>query len=157
MSQTFLSTVLDAILVSLLLISCVTDWRERIIPHWLNITIAVLAPISWWNHGFHLWPDVAWQIGLSLGVTTFFLIFQAIGMMGGGDVKLLGALALWFNWKVMFTLLFLMSLAGGVLTIAMLIYHRVRKLEGNPEIPYGIAIAFAALIVICEHYFNHFS
>ena len=69
MSQTVLSTVLDAILVSLLLISCVTDWRERIIPHWLNITIAVLAPVSWWNHGFHLWPDVAWQIGLSEDAT----------------------------------------------------------------------------------------
>jgi prepilin peptidase CpaA len=157
MSTPLLSTILDAILVTLLLISCVTDWRERIIPHWLNITIALLAPISWWNHGFHLWPDVAWQLGLSISVTAFFLIFQAIGMMGGGDVKLLGALALWLNWKVMLTLLFLMSLAGGVLTIAMLIYHRARKREGNPEVPYGIAIAFAALIVICEHYFNHFS
>ncbi len=93
MSTPLLSTILDAILVTLLLISCVTDWRERIIPHWLNITIALLAPISWWNHGFHLWPDVAWQLGLSISVTAFFLIFQAIGMMGGGDVKLLGALA----------------------------------------------------------------
>lgn len=94
MSMTALSTVLDAILVSLLLISCVTDWRERMIPHWLNITIAVLAPVSWWHQGLNLWPDVAWQLALCVAVTGFFLVFQAIGMMGGGDVKLLGALAL---------------------------------------------------------------
>lgn len=56
----------------------------------------------------------------------------------------------------MLTLLFLMSIAGGILTLAMLIYHRARKLEGDPEIPYGIAIALAAIVAICEHYFNHF-
>ncbi len=162
MSIVTLSTALDAILVTLLLIACVTDWRARIIPHWLNISIALLAPASWWlqSHqpqGFHLWPEAAMQIGLSVAVIAAFFPFQILGAMGGGDVKLLGALALWLNWKVMLTLVFLMSIAGGVLTVGMMIYHYGRKLEGKPEIPYGLAIVFAALIVICKHYFNHFS
>lgn len=157
MNMIYLSQALDATLVVLLLISCVTDWRERIIPHWLNITIALLAPVGWWVHGLHLWPDIAMQIGLSIGIFAFFLIFQAIGAMGGGDVKLLGALALWLHWPVMFTLIFFMSLFGGVLTLVMLIYHNAKKFEHKLEIPYGIAIALAGLLVICKHYFNHFS
>jgi len=161
MSLHTLSTTLDAILVMLLLVACVTDWRARIIPHWLNISIALLAPVTWWvrSHypgGFPLWPDVSIQIAQALIVFLIFAGFQLIGQMGGGDVKLLGALALWFNWKVMFTLLFFMALAGGVLTVVLLIVHRRRKREGNPEIPYGIAIASGALIVVCEPYLNHF-
>lgn len=156
MNMIHLADVLYAVLVILLLISCITDWRERIIPHWLNISIALLAPVLWWAMGLHLWPNVAIQIGLCIVITAIFGLCQAMGMMGGGDVKMLGALALWFNWQAMLTLLFYMSVIGGVLTIFMLIYHKMRKLEGKPEIPYGIAIAFAALILICKHYLNHF-
>ncbi len=163
-----LPQILDAILVALLLYAIVTDVRERIIPHWVNITIALMAPIGWWVHGFHLWPDVAYQIAQSLGLFAFFLLAQAIGQMGGGDVKLIAALGLWFNWQVMFSLIFLMSIAGGVLTIGMWVHHKLRKREGKPEYPYGIAIVTGALIVVlpqhmipifktCEHYFNHFS
>ncbi len=156
MSFFHLADALNVVVIALLLWACVTDWRERIIPHWLNISLAALAPLSWWLHGFHFWPDVAAQIGLCLGVLLFFAIFQAIGMMGGGDVKMLGAIALWLPWQVMMQLLYFMSLAGGVLTLAMLVYHKIRKFEGKPEIPYGIAISFAGLIIFCEHYINQF-
>jgi len=155
MTSTTVSIALDAILVTLLLIGGITDWRERIIPHWLNITIALLAPISWWNHGFHLWPDVAWQVGLSAIAISFFMIFQAIGQMGGGDVKLLGALALWFNWKVFLTMLWFTSVGGAVLTIGMLIAHRAMKRPGKPEYPYGIAIVVGTVIVIGVPYLRY--
>ena len=148
---------LNAALIALLLYACVTDWRERIIPHSVNATIAVLGVLSWWAHGWHLWPEGAMQLGLSIGVLAVFALFQAFGMMGGGDVKMLGALALWFPWPVMFGLLLVMSIFGGLLTTAMLIRHKMGKHEGKPEIPYGIAIAFSGLFIICEHYLNHFS
>jgi prepilin peptidase CpaA len=151
------STVLDVLLAALLLYSCVTDWRERIIPHWLNGCIALIGVATWIaTPAMHSWQAVGWQLALCLAVFFVFAIFQAIGMMGGGDVKMLGALALVFPLKPMMNLLFIMAIAGGVLTLAMLVYHKMRKLAGKPEIPYGIAIAFAALIIICEHYFNHF-
>ena len=41
-----------------------------------------------------------------------------------------------------------MSVAGGVLTLAILGWHRMRKREGRPEIPYGVAIAFGALAIL---------
>ena len=156
MNSLHLSMALHAILVGLLLYACVTDWRERIIPHWVNITIALLAPLVWWTYGLHLWPDVALQIGLALATFIVFLIFQIMGAMGGGDVKLLAALALWFHWIRLLQILILTSVLGGVLTLGLLIVHKARKSEEKLEIPYGIAIAAAGIFIICEHYFNHF-
>jgi prepilin peptidase CpaA len=56
-----------------------------------------------------------------------------------------------------FQLIVIMAIAGGVLTVAMLIPHRLLKSQENPEIPYGIAIAFAGLWLIGERFLNHFS
>ena len=77
-------------------------------------------------------------------------------MMGGGDVKMLGALALWLPLQPLVWLLILMSLIGGVLTVIMLIEHRLKKSERPLEIPYGVAIAIAAIIVFYQPNLNHF-
>jgi prepilin peptidase CpaA len=78
-------------------------------------------------------------------------------MMGGGDVKLLGALALWFPWQAVLTLIMLMALLGGAVTLVTLIHHRIAQKPGQPEIPYGVAISIAALWILGERYFNQFA
>jgi prepilin peptidase CpaA len=78
----------------------------------------------------------------------------AFGWMGGGDVKMIGALALWFPLQLLVWMLVVMSIAGGVLTIVMLFDRGARK-GGAVEIPYGLAIAFAALLAVRELHFNH--
>jgi prepilin peptidase CpaA len=50
-----------------------------------------------------------------------------------------------------------MSLAGGVLTIALLAWHRGRGREGRPEIPYGVAIAFGGLAILAQPILNQFA
>jgi prepilin peptidase CpaA len=150
------SWFLIALLTAALLAAAVGDWRTRTIPNWLNGAIALGAIPFWWASGLSLWPDVALQVGVALGVLfVFFLAFQ-IGQMGGGDVKMLFALALWLPPMAVFQMIMIMAIAGGVLTIAMLIPHRLLKSSGNPEIPYGIAIAFAGLWLIGERFLNHF-
>ncbi|MEO1045632.1 MAG: prepilin peptidase [Pseudomonadota bacterium] len=134
-----------------------TDARRREIEDWLNAGIALAAPIFWWSSGLALWPDIATQIALALGVFTIFTALFAIGAMGGGDVKLLAALALWFPWPEMLKLVIIMSIAGGVLTIFMAMIHKIRRSEDKLEIPYGIAIAFAGLWMVGERYFNQFT
>jgi prepilin peptidase CpaA len=156
MAMFHLTDGLYAALVVLLVTACVTDWRARIIPHGVNISIAVLGVASWWAHGWHFWPAGAAQIALSLGLFIIFAMFQLMGAMGGGDVKLIGALALWFPWPLMTGLLVIMSITGGVLTVAMLVHAKLSKQPDKPEIPYGIAIALGGLFIICEHYLNHF-
>jgi prepilin peptidase CpaA len=131
----------------LLLIAAFTDIRARIISNPLNAVIATLA-IPWWFAIGLSGYEILFQIGLAAAVLILFALFFALRMMGGGDVKLLAALALWMPLTKMFVLLEWMALGGGVLTLGMVIAHRLRKAAGQPEIPYGVAIAGAALLVI---------
>ncbi|HEY0111649.1 MAG TPA: prepilin peptidase [Allosphingosinicella sp.] len=151
-----ISTFLLLLLTGALLWACVGDWRSRIIPNWLNGTIALLAIPFWWSTGLPLWPGVALQIAVAAGVFGLFALAFRFGAMGGGDVKLITALALWLPAAALPKLLVIMSIAGGVLTIAMLVPHRFAKTGGQPEIPYGIAIAFAGFWLIGERFLNQF-
>ena len=148
--------MLIALLAAALAVAALRDWRSRIIPNWLNATIALLAIPFWWAAGLSLWPDVALQIGVALAVFAVFALAFHLGAMGGGDVKLVAALALWLPPLAVLKLLVIMSIAGGLLTVAMLIPHRIAKTAGQPEIPYGIAIAFGGFWLISERILNQF-
>jgi prepilin peptidase CpaA len=97
-------------------------------------------------------------IQLAAGAVVFLLLAGAFfaGMMGGGDVKLAAALALWFPPLLTVRFLVLMSIAGGVLTLGILAWHRARRREGRPEIPYGVAIAFGGLAILTQRFLNQF-
>ena len=118
--------------------------------------IALLAIPFWWLSGLPLWPEVVAQIAIAAGVFAVFAIAFRIGAMGGGDVKMVAALALWLPPLAVLKLLVIMSLAGGVLTLAMLVRHRLAKAGGQLEIPYGVAIAFGGFWLIGERYLNQF-
>lgn len=141
----------------LLLVAAVVDMRTFTISNRLNAAVALLAPVYWWSIGLPLWPDAAIQVGVALAV--FLLLAAAFyaGVMGGGDVKLAGALALWFSPASTIKFLVLMSIAGGVLTLAVLGVHRFQKKPGRPEIPYGVAIAFGGLWILAQRFLNHFA
>jgi prepilin peptidase CpaA len=148
---------LHAILAILLCIAVVTDLRSRVIDNWLNAIIALLALLMWIAVGMAPWPDMAIQAGIALAVFGFFTIMFALNLMGGGDVKLLAALALWFPIGLLMKLLIHMSIIGFVLTLGYWIYHKRSKADGRAEVPYGVAIAIAGLWSIYERYLNHFA
>jgi prepilin peptidase CpaA len=51
----------------------------------------------------------------------------------------------------------LMSIGGGVLTLGLLIAHRLRGKAGKPQIPYGVAIAFGGLVILAQRFLNQFA
>lgn len=153
---TGLSWILLALLALLLVVASWGDLRTRTISNGLNLAVALLAIPFWWTSGLALWPDVALQIGVALLVFAAFAGVFALGGMGGGDVKLLGAIALWLPWPAVLTLLVIMSLAGGALTLAMLIRKRLARSEARLEIPYGVAISFGGLWLISERFLYQF-
>lgn len=148
--------ILVAILAAMLIVAAAGDFRRRIIPNWLNASIALAALPFWWMTGLALWPDIAAQIAVAGAVFLLFALAFHFGAMGGGDVKMVTALALWLPPVAVLKLLVIMSLAGGALTLAMLARHKIAKAEGQLEIPYGAAIAFAGLWLISERYLNQF-
>jgi prepilin peptidase CpaA len=137
-----------AALAIALLWAAVTDLRSRTISNWLNGAIALGAPLFWWASGLALWPDIGMQIGVAAAVFALLAALFALGAMGGGDVKLLTALALWVPLMPFVQLLILMALLGGVLTVVMGAWHIARHRRDRLAIPYGLAIACAGLWVL---------
>ena len=144
--------VLLAGLAIALIIAAFTDLRRRQIDNWLNGAIALAAPLYWWASGMALWPDVAIQLGVGIAAFVVFAALFAMRMMGGGDVKLLTALALWVDPTNFLRLLIIMAIVGGVLTLVMGIWHVMRKRKEKLAIPYGVAIATAGLWIIGSQY-----
>lgn len=153
----FLSWALPATLGLLLISAGIEDARVREIANWKNATVALLAPLWWLAIGIEPWPGMVVQTGVALVVLALFCVAFHFGQMGGGDVKLIAALALWMPVAALVQLLLVMSIVGGAITIVMLIDHRIRKNSGNPEIPYGVAIAIAGLVGLREPLLNHFT
>ena len=143
-------------LAAILIAAAVIDVRTFTISNRLNLTVALLAPVYWISVALAPWPDMAVQLA-GAGIV-FILLAGAFyaGMMGGGDVKLAAALALWFSPFATVKFLVLTSLAGGVLTLVILVWHRAQKREGRPEIPYGVAIAFGGLAILTQRFLNQF-
>ncbi len=153
----FLIAMLLGVLALLLVSAGIEDARTREIANWKNALIALLAPLWWFANGLSPWPDMAMQLGVGTGIFALFCAAFYFGQMGGGDVKLIGALALWLPLQPLLSMLILMSLIGGGLTLVMLVEHRWRQRRPVLEIPYGVAIAMAGLIALREPLFNQFT
>lgn len=156
MGWTFLSWALPAMLGLLLVSAGIEDARVREIANWKNATIALLAPLWWLAIGIAPWPGMVIQLGVASVVLALFCVAFHFGQMGGGDVKLIAALALWMPVPALIQLILIMSIVGGIITLLMVVDHRLSKRSGNPEIPYGVAIAIAGLFALREPLLNHF-
>ena len=147
-------------LATILVVAAVIDLRTFTISNRLSLAVALGAPLYWLSIGLAPWPGMA--IHLAAGGIVFALLAGAFyaGMMGGGDVKLAAALALWFPPSGTIKFLVLMSIAGGVLTLGILVWHRAKRNVGSPKIPYGVAIAAGALFVLApiltQRFLNQF-
>ena len=149
--------LLLGLLAILLLAAAFIDVRTFTISNKLNLAVALLAPLYWLSVSLPIWPSVAIQLGVGATVFTLLAGLFYAGMMGGGDVKLAAALSLWLPPLATVKFLILMSLAGGVLTLVVVALHRLRKKEGRPEIPYGVAIAFGGLVILTQRFLNQFA
>jgi prepilin peptidase CpaA len=142
-------------LLLLLVIAGIEDARTREIANWKNAAIALLALPWWWANGLS-GIDIAWQVGVAGIVFALFLAAFVAGQMGGGDVKMIAALALWLPPGAVLSMLVVMSLLGGVLTLLFLADRWRRRAAQVAEIPYGIAIAIAGMLAIANPFLTHF-
>lgn len=105
--------------------------------------------------------EVSWHVAAGLMMLVICFGCFAAGWIGGGDAKLSAAIALWFGFEPLFDYMLISTLAGGMLTLAILQYRKspiprfasgwgfAQMLHGaNKGVPYGIALAFAALVVL---------
>ncbi len=155
MDAEILRGALALLLGGLLVSAGIEDARTREIADGKSIAIALAAPLWWWANGASLWPGVPIQLAIGAGTFAAFAAMFHLGMMGGGDVKLLSALSLWLPLESFAGALMTMALAGGAVTLAMLVERRWKG--GEIEVPYGVAIAVAGLLALHEPILNQFS
>lgn len=138
------------ILTPMLLSAFIIDYRLQIIPNRLNLTIFELGIIFAFLYGL---SNVAITINMLLGMLTGGGIFLAITLLGGlfygkdamgfGDVKLMGALGLYFGFSNIIAITLVSFLIGAILSIILL----VTKIKKSDEyIPFGPFIVIAAFI-----------
>src|SRR5215468_11567578 len=121
----------------------------------LIVGFFVLALIVGMSGNTMLWHVGAGSVVLTVAFTCF-----ALGWIGGGDAKLAAATALWFGFDHLLPYLFYSSLFGGALTLGLLSFRTLplppylaarqwvlRLHDKQSGVPYGIALAAAALMV----------
>lgn len=131
-----------------LLVAAFTDLRSRTISNKLTAAVALGAPLFWLVQPDFALVDAAWQLGVAALTLLILAGFFAMGWMGGGDVKLLTALALWVRPADFGALVIYMAVIGGLLTLIFGAWHVARRQRDRIAIPYGVAIAAAGIIVL---------
>jgi prepilin peptidase CpaA len=133
-----------------LLFAAGTDLKRREIDNWLNLAIALAAPAFWWAGGLSLWPEIAIQVAMALAAFAVAAGLFAIRQMGGGDVKLIAALALWFPPALFVNLLIVMAVLGYVLTMGLGAFRvgRAAAAERRRDLVVLSALSLVAAILI---------
>lgn len=138
------------ILTPMLLSAFVIDFKLQIIPNRLNLTIFEIGLIFAFIYGL---SDVAITLNMLLGMLAGAGIFLLITLVGGlfygkeamgfGDVKLMGALGLYFGLSNIIVITLVSFLIGAILSIGLLI-TKVKKTD--EYIPFGPFIVIATFI-----------
>ena len=138
------------ILTPLLLSAFVIDYKLQIIPNRLNLTIFEIGLIFAFLYGL---SNVAITLNMLLGMLAgagIFLLMTVVGglfygkeAMGFGDVKLMGALGLYFGLSNIVVITLISFLIGAILSIGLLI-TKIKKTD--EYIPFGPFIVIATFI-----------
>lgn len=155
-----LSTIFAGVLFLLCAFASMKDMSSLTIPNWVNAGIAlafVPAALTAFFAGDVTLATIGWHF--AVGAITFVICFVlfAVGAFGGGDAKMIPAIALWMGPAGMMPFILGTTVAGGMLALAVLLarksipeafapgFVRATMQDGN-GVPYGVAISVGAIV-----------
>lgn len=140
------------LLLPMLLCAFVVDLKEQIIPNRLNLLIFEIGLVFVFLHGFN---NINIALNMLIGMVVGAAIFLVITLLGGliagkeamgmGDVKLMGAIGLYFGLQNIVVISVLAFLIGA---IASIIYMIIKRKNANSYIPFGPFIVISSIITI---------
>ena len=142
--------LLASFFTAVLVLVTVTDLEHRLIPNRVilpAIAVAVLASPLWFGPGWYLA-----LVGGAIGFVFFWLAawlgdkFIGRGAMGGGDIKLAAFVGLITGFPGIITALVLTIIAGGVISIALLLTRIVNLRSGIPYGPFLVIGGFVTML-----------
>lgn len=145
-----------------LFIAAVSDLFTMTIPNRIPVLLlasfAVLAPAS----GLP-WAEISMSVAAGALVLAVCFGFFALSIMGGGDVKLLAASALWFGFSpALGAFIVATAIWGGVVTLLVMLLRRQAdrfavigsvvpaQILTTKKVPYGIAIGIAGMMTFWD-------
>ena len=140
------------LLIPMILCAFVVDLKEQIIPNRLNLLMfeiglafAFLQGFSNINIALNMFVGMIVGAGIFLAITLIGGLIAGKEAMGMGDVKLMGALGLYFGFQNIVVISVMAFLIGAV---ASIIYMVVNRKNANTYIPFGPFIVISSLITI---------
>jgi prepilin peptidase CpaA len=140
-------------------VAAITDVWSRRIPNWLTFGSLVLGILlNTWLHGLE--GTLASLAGAALGIGVL-LPFYAIGVLGAGDVKLMGALGAVLGPQSLVSVVIYGAIAGGLMSIVILamngrlldtvhglVIRRELPARNGATAPYAVAIASGVILSV---------
>jgi prepilin peptidase CpaA len=140
--------VLTALFGGVLIGAAASDMMTLRIPNVLSLALVALFAVHVVTSEMPL-MDILWHLTAGIIVLGGGMALFAWGKFGGGDAKLIAAVALWVGASLLMPLLILVSLVGLVIAVVILAL-RSRGLAIN-KLPYGVAIAGGWLLLFFIH------
>ncbi len=147
-----LNLIKFSLLIPMLISALMIDYKLQIIPNRLNLTMFEIGLFLTFLYGV---TNVNIAVNMLLGMIAgggIFLIITLLGgliagkeAMGFGDVKLMGALGLYFGLSGIIVISLIAFLLGAIISIILLI---IKIKKSSEYIPFGPFIVIAALIVL---------
>jgi prepilin peptidase CpaA len=139
--------ILAASFSGLVVSAAVFDFRTYTIPNWISAALVALFAAA--AMSVPLPVPIVHHVLTALAVLAIAFVLYCGRLMGGGDVKLWAAVALWLGPDLIVSHVVIVGILGGLLG-AVLLAHRT--ITGTPRttalrsaVPYGIPIAAGAL------------
>lgn len=147
-----LKTLAYMILFPMLLCAFVIDYRLKIIPNRLNLTIFEVGLAYTFLEGIiNINIAIDMLLGMIAGAGIFLFITLVGGLiagkeaMGFGDVKLMGGLGLFFGWRTIIIISLIAFLLGAIVGITLMLR---KKKKSDEYIPFGPFIVISAVIAM---------
>jgi len=144
-----------------LIAAAISDFSHLKVPNTLCACLAAAGLGAVWMQG----PG-ALAVAMGIGLSVFLVgwVLFALGIMGGGDGKLMAATAIWLSPVALADFAVLIALFGGALAILILVVQRSQSAQvylvavwmerlaaPRPPVPYAIAIAPAGILAFMRH------
>jgi len=135
-------------LASSLVLLALIDWDTTMLPDWVVLPLGLSGLVASYT-GFTPHNLIAGAasaavvLGLLGGLAWVFQRVKGDSGIGGGDLKLLAALATWWG---LVGVLYVVLWAGVLTVVWYLVWRRFKGLSSQAEWPFGPAIVVAALV-----------
>jgi len=155
----FIGLIITAIFVICMMTTVIKDATTMTIPNWISLVMLggfiLITPFAWES-----WSVFGEHLLVGFGMFVLGFIMFALGWLGGGDAKLMAATSFWWSAADLSQYILATTVTGAILGIFLLLARTSipaglvpinwlnRMISEEKRMPYGLALAAGALIVL---------